>query len=117
MAEYIECKALLKALKEERKNGNFVFTSKWIKEIMDNLPEADVVPRSEVEWLYKQADMLSQEVMYNDDIAKMKVDEAKTEVARGIFEEIEKHRDKIHGIVLLLPEEIAELKKKYTGGE
>lgn len=43
MAEYIEREALLNALKEERKNGNFVFTSKWIKEIMDNLPAADVV--------------------------------------------------------------------------
>lgn len=43
MPEYIECKALLNALKEERKNGNFVFTTKWIKEIMDNLPAADVV--------------------------------------------------------------------------
>ena len=41
--EYIEREALLNALKEERKNGNFVFTSKWIKEIMDNLPTADVV--------------------------------------------------------------------------
>lgn len=41
--EYIERGALLNALKEERKNGNFVFTSKWIKEIMDNLPTADVV--------------------------------------------------------------------------
>ncbi len=49
MAEYIEREALLNALKEERKNGNFVFTSKWIKEIMDNLPTADVIPKSEVE--------------------------------------------------------------------
>lgn len=43
MTEYIKSKALLNALKEERKNGNFVFTTKWIKEIMDNLPAADVV--------------------------------------------------------------------------
>ena len=43
MDKYIENKALLNALKEERKKGNFVFTSKWIKEIMDNLPAADVV--------------------------------------------------------------------------
>ena len=34
-----------------------------------------------------------------------------------ILEEIEKHRDNIHGVVLLLPEELAELKKKYTKGE
>ena len=48
--EYIERKALLNALKEERKNGNFVFTSKWIKEIMDNLPTADVVEVKHGEW-------------------------------------------------------------------
>lgn len=48
MARYIDADALLNALKEERKNGNFVFTSKWIKEIIDNLPPADVVPKSEV---------------------------------------------------------------------
>ena len=59
MARYIERELLLNALKEERKNGNFVFTSKWIKEIMDKLPTADVAPKSEV--------------------------------AREIFEELEKH--------------------------
>ena len=48
MAEYIERKALLSALKEEHKKGNFVFTSKWIKEIMDDLPTAEVAPKSEV---------------------------------------------------------------------
>ena len=37
-----------------------------------------------------------------------------SDVASEIFEEIDKHRDRIHGIVLLLPEELAELKKKYT---
>ena len=48
MARYIDVELLLNALKEERKNGNFVFTSKWIKEIMYNLPTADVAPKSEV---------------------------------------------------------------------
>ena len=50
MAEYIEREALLNELKEERKKGNFVFTSKWIKEIMDNLPAADVVEVKRGEW-------------------------------------------------------------------
>lgn len=50
MPEYIKSKALLNALKEERKNGNFVFTSKWIKDIMDNLPTADVVEVKHGEW-------------------------------------------------------------------
>ena len=53
MARYIDADALLNALKEERKNGNFVFTSKWIKEIIDNLPPADAVPKSEVEKIFE----------------------------------------------------------------
>lgn len=48
MARYIDADALLNALKQERKNGNFVFTSKWIKEIMDNLPSSDAAPGAEV---------------------------------------------------------------------
>ena len=43
MSRYIDADDLLNALKEERKNGNFVFTSKWIKEIIGKLPTADVV--------------------------------------------------------------------------
>lgn len=53
MDKYTKSKALLNALKEERKNGNFVFTLKWIKEIMDNLPAADVVEVKHGEWIIK----------------------------------------------------------------
>ena len=35
--------------------------------------------------------------------------------AMEIFEEIEKHRDETRGVVVLLPEELSELKKKYIG--
>lgn len=55
MDKYIKNKALLNALKEERKNGNFVFTSKWIKEIIDNLPAADVVEVKHGKWLKTDA--------------------------------------------------------------
>lgn len=48
MAEYIEREALENAFEDENKNGNFVFTANWIMEILDNLPPADVVPKSEV---------------------------------------------------------------------
>lgn len=48
MTEYIEREALENALEDENKNGNFVFTANWIMEIIDNLPAADVVPKSEV---------------------------------------------------------------------
>jgi hypothetical protein len=125
MAEYIECKALLKALKEERKNGNFVFTSKWIKEIMDNLPKADVVPKSIFELWKQNAEKLAEEndalKDSNEHLAVMLM-EAKTDVAREIFEEIEKlsyyaptpYDDEINVVDY---EDIAALKKKYTEEE
>ena len=102
---------------------------------------ADVVPKSEVEWLYQTVDNYSQEVMYHDEITKMKVDEAKAEVAREIFEEIEREiNDALQSNYRVLPqiEEsealwnrvngkidalrgidgfVEELKKKYTESE
>jgi hypothetical protein len=46
--EYINRELLENAFEDENKNGNFVFTANWIMEIVDNLPTADVVPKSEV---------------------------------------------------------------------
>ena len=93
MAEYINREEMLKFIRETNANYHWLtsqYSASWIYDFIESQPTADVVPKSEVEWLYKQVDMLSQEVMYNDDIAKMKVDEAKEKVAREIFEEIEK---------------------------
>lgn len=98
MAEYINRDALFKHYRalaniEWNKTVAPISWSDAYEEIADHiaeLPPADVVPKSEVEWLYKQVDMLSQEVMYNDDIAKMKVDEAKAEVAREILRRLRK---------------------------
>jgi chromosome segregation ATPase len=86
MDEYIERKALLNALKEERKNGNFVFTSKWIKEIMDNLPTADVVPKSDI---YDLKAMLDAAVAGQETLQKA-LAEAKSEVEEisGEYEDL-----------------------------
>ena len=116
MYKYIGCEALLNALKEERKNGNFVFTSKWIKEIIDNLPYADVVPKSEVERL--EGELIVESTRRKN--AVNAYHDAKTEVAREIFEEIEKFivRRMIADRPLIddrLITDIAELKKKYVG--
>ena len=87
---------------------------------------ADVVPKSEVERLESEVAILNEknaglalacfcDCMANDDcLGHNEWKAIKAKIAREIFEAIEKHRDKIHGIVLLFPEEIAELKKKYT---
>lgn len=77
---------------------------------IDELPRADVVPKSEVDktiagWAYLHADVLN------------KLENARAEVAREIFEEINvlvddwKH-SRIQSIQFIA--ELAELKKKYT---
>lgn len=127
MAEYIERKALLNALKEERKKGNFVFTSKWIKEIMDDLPTADVVPKSEADNWYQLyhsiKEELKQEKMYHRETDMLcdryciESQHAKRQVAREIFEEIEKLNRKplpeCKPVYIIKASELAELKKKY----
>lgn len=74
------------------------------------IPTADVVPKSEVEELkkiYKK---------YNKAIRHERV-----EVAREIFEEIEEFDRRpipeSKAVYVIKESEIAELKKKYTGGE
>ena len=94
MGKYIEREALLNALKQERKNGNFVFTSKWIKEIMDDLPTADVVPKSEVEKLKADVEVWKQNrfnIYQKLECYKM----TRAKVAREIFGEIEKAQKEI----------------------
>ena len=73
-------------------------------------PTADVEPKSEL-----HDDHHKQVACYT--LGCREGDKIRREVAREIFEEIEKHRDKMLGIAVLFPEKLAELKKKYTEGE
>ena len=82
---------------------------------MSKIPTADVVPKSEVDLYRKQVDELEDELAQTYD----KLENAKAEVAREIFEEIEKclKHDYISSIGVYngaLELRIAELKKKYT---
>ena len=143
MAEYIEREAVLAHLRKslsvcytEFDDGDF--RKGCVAAIEDDIanvnhiPTADVVPKSEVETEFEKrlAKYQNKEkciYTYDGEIWDYCVqgpcphhkvlEEVRQEVARKIFEEIEQHRDKIHGIVLLLPEELAELKKKYIEGE
>ena len=98
------------------------YQSRAIGAIRD-ISTADVVPKSEVLALENEIERLkyildSYALQYGTVMDQhLVIEKERAEVAREIFEEIEKHRDKIHGIALLLPEELAELKKKYTEGE
>lgn len=93
----------------------------WIDDAIDlveDAPEADVVPKSEVERLentYRRA------IRKIDNKTITAIRNAKQEVAKEIFEEIEKYkRIIIEGtkpVYTLKQRELEELKKKYTEGE
>jgi hypothetical protein len=129
MARYIDADDLLNALKEERKNGNFVFTSKWIKEIMDKIPTADVVPKSEVEeMMIGKVNSLAAKFILEDHEARIEalMAEHDRKLASEIFAEIETllALNILVGDVFTgkyfdadLENDLAELKKKYTKQE
>ena len=83
-------------------------------------PTADVVPKSEVDLYRRQVDELEDELASTYD----KLENAKAEVAREIFEKIESllYLNQLQGDIFIgkyfdadLENDIAELKKKYTG--
>ena len=90
------------------------------------VPTADVVPKSEVEWLEKEVDRLSQVVLYHDTFKIDEIKDAKTDVAREIFAEIEdlmrewfdffrQDNDIRESCAIMAAlSQITELKKKYT---
>lgn len=75
-------------MEDENKNGNFVFTANWIMEIIDNLPTADVAPKSEVARLI-------------EDLQRSIRADAKVGMSAG-------------EILLHINNMLVELKKKYT---
>ena len=125
MARYIDADERLNSL------PNDLPYKASVKRVLMQAPDADVVPKSEVEKLEEYIDDLNdskehlcvmlEEAKQEADLLEQEKDAliknystCMKDYAREIFEEIEKHRDNIHGVVLLLPEELAELKKKYT---
>ena len=97
MARYIECEtACAEVDKGDLLVGN---NAEFAKEIINRTPTADVISQ---DFLTRKEDEA-----YNRGYA-----EAKIEVAREIFEEIERET-KNHGITYA-QRKIAELKKKYT---
>lgn len=100
-----------------------------IKEVLNNAPTEDVVPRSEVDKWKAICEQLHKE-MSERIVEERKIERklAKQEVAKQIFEEIERTLDNYHSACLPvgaieaytyyeggLGEAIAELKKKYIG--
>lgn len=109
MAEYIDREALLEQI-DNRVNA-FYDEEMNIKDmcvqLTENAPTEDVVPKSEVEEIVKFKDMAYAEL-------KSLFIEAEQEVAKQIFEEIEKLQNP-QGAVWLFTSNYIELKKKYIG--
>lgn len=148
MAEYIEREAV-KALFDERYETAFVQERtrenkehwrgvcaglNWGRNTIADAPTADVVPKSEVEASENEIERLKSilnnyALQYGTVTDKQKViDEAKTEVAREIFAEIEQQLRGLFDFfrqddciressaIMLAISEIAKLKKKHTEG-
>ena len=114
--EYVKLDDVLKLLNRNSITKAITFSDGIsIYDSVQNLPTADVVPKSEVERL--ENILNSYALQYGTVVDRKKVvDQAKVEVAREIFEEIEAIK-----CVGLLPsswvKQFTELKKKYTEAE
>lgn len=89
------------------------------RNVVRDAPTADVVPKSEVERLERILNSYALQYGTAKDQQAV-IDKAKSEVAREIFEEIEKELDTFDGswanTVIATQYLIAELKKKYKEG-
>ena len=133
MARYYESEALIEFVKQNTPNMNGETTMKCVEFAIKNAPTADVVPKSEVDrlvdkWIgsgeltpdektLRLIEALRDEARryeryyFNHEYDKL-IAEAKSEVAREIFEEIE--RMCIDTFGNFNHRVFAELKKKYT---
>ena len=118
MARYIDADALIERLKFKRDetdiSGKKYSGLECAIAQVQKQPTADVAPKSEVERLEHILDCYALQYGTVTDQQKV-IEKAKSEVAREIFEEIEKLRViGIHGFKTYLKKDIDELKKKYT---
>ncbi len=111
MARYIDAYELLNNL------PNDLPYKASVKRVLMQAPVVEVVPKSEVERLEHILDSYALQYGTATDQQKV-IDKAKAEVAREIFEEIEKlsreFMNNEHYIFGDMLWDIAELKKKYT---
>ena len=102
-----------------RKNGKSINQIKdYLKNVIENVPTEDVVPRSEYEKMQKTAEhqqSLAMERWFENNRLKRKIDELEKEVAREIFEELEKNPVVMKSCIFIDKKQYTELKKKYIG--
>ena len=140
MARYIDADDIIKAIKNRFKVYHEIPCSqddRRVQEIVglvirmiDEQPTADVVPKSEVEELNRECESLGKTVNEASELIrklKGKVEQAKQEVAREIFAEIEEAHDECIWVDITtrigylqqtkFDHKLAELKEKYAGDQ
>lgn len=95
MARNIDAEVLLKKLFPLGmvEGGNYPINAKAVKCAIEQSPTADVIPRSKVEELARENESLAKTVNEASELIhklRNQVEKAKAEVAREIFEEIQK---------------------------
>ena len=129
MARYIDADKFIAELEQEKTvaldfgDGVAVYEIEHTMNLIGMQPTADVVPKSEADEIAEElSDTIVMKDELFDEVIKLRGElaNAKAEVAREIFEEIDvliddwKH-SRIQSIQFIA--ELAELKKKYTEGE
>ena len=121
MARYIDADALierilkLKVVTDDMYGMGIARGIERAETAIQMQPTADVAPRAEVDELKRENESLAKTVNEASELIRKqrtKIEKVKAEVAREIFEEIERET-KNHGIAYT-QRKIAELKKKYT---
>ena len=105
MARYIDADALIELLDERGYFKHAIYRS-----VIEDFPTADVVPKSEVDKWIRECEELQGRLI-----------ELEKEVAREIFEEIEKiseiYENRAETVCYFPNGFLTELKKKYTEGK
>ena len=114
MARYIDAELAL----ELNEGELWIWDVPDLKNFLAEIPTADVVPKSEIERLNAVMKDMDEQRAYTINMLGESLEKAKTEVAREIFEEIDKKvRCVEYGSFYFLEEPYQKLKKKYTEGE
>lgn len=117
MARYIDADALIKKIfpYDIVDKKDYSINAKAVADAIDNIPTADVVPKSEVEELKRENESFAKTVNEASELIRKqrtKIEKVKAEGTREIFEEID--RMCIDTFGNFNHRVFAELKKKYT---
>jgi hypothetical protein len=118
---YIDADALIKKIYPMGiGDGKYTINAKAVKLAIDNAPTADVVPKSEVEWLEEMVVDKCNRCLkrWSEVTAKEIFEEIEGSIAVHAFtSKSEDYADGMYDAIEWVDSKIAELKKKYIGAD